>query len=45
MEELIDKRLEGRYEEASMRRLMETASYCIREAAHLRPTMTEVGGG
>ncbi|CAN1222890.1 Probable receptor-like serine/threonine-protein kinase At5g57670 [Linum grandiflorum] len=40
--ELADSKLEGRFEEYQMHRVVLTASYCVRQSAAWRPSMTEV---
>ncbi|CAJ2649704.1 unnamed protein product [Trifolium pratense] len=40
--ELADPRMEGRYDAEQLYRVILTASYCVRQTAIWRPTMTEV---
>ncbi|GAU20986.1 hypothetical protein TSUD_201350 [Trifolium subterraneum] len=40
--ELADPRMEGRYDAEQLYRVILTASYCVRQTAICRPTMTEV---
>ena len=42
LEEVIDPRLDGRFEEAEMKQMAEVASLCIRSSAALRPRMGQV---
>lgn len=42
IEELADPRLEGKYDGDQLYRLLLTASYCVRQTATWRPSMSEV---
>ncbi|KAL7224598.1 hypothetical protein ACSBR1_025964 [Camellia fascicularis] len=40
--ELVDPKLENKYDSDQMRRLVLTASYCVRKSSIWRPSMSEV---
>lgn len=40
--ELVDPKLENKYDSDQMRRLVLTASYCVRQSSIWRPSMSEV---
>lgn len=40
--ELADPKLEGKYDEDQLYRVVLTASYCVRQTAMWRPPMSEV---
>ena len=42
LEEVIDPRLDGRFEEAELKQMAEVAALCIRNSASLRPRMGQV---
>ncbi|KAL5699317.1 hypothetical protein ACHQM5_030238 [Ranunculus cassubicifolius] len=42
IEKLADRKLEGKYDADQMRRMVLTASYCIRQSSEWRPSMDEV---
>ncbi|KAI3434316.1 Protein kinase domain-containing protein [Psidium guajava] len=42
IDELADPKMEGKYDSDQLRRVVLTASYCVRQSSILRPTMSEV---
>lgn len=41
--ELVDPKLQDKYDDQQMNKLVLTASHCVQQSPILRPTMTQVG--